>query len=140
MSAPAAGESASVLEARELAARARKAQRDLAAFTQQEVDRVVEAMALAARGEAARLAKLAHEETGFGNVADKTSKNLFASTNVLDYIRPLRTVGILREDKDAKVVEIAEPMGVVAAVIPSTNPTSTAIFKALVSVKARNAV
>jgi acetaldehyde dehydrogenase (acetylating) len=140
MSAPAAGESASVLEARELAARARKAQRDLAAFTQQEVDRVVEAMAAAARGEAARLAKLAHEETGFGNVADKTSKNLFASTNVLDYIRPLRTVGILREDKDAKVVEIAEPMGVVAAVIPSTNPTSTAIFKALVSVKARNAV
>jgi len=104
------------------------------------VDRIVEAMAGAARGEAERLAKLAHEETGFGNTKDKTLKNLFAAVDVLEYIRPLRTVGILREDKERRVVEIAEPMGVVAAVIPSTNPTSTAIFKALVSVKARNAV
>ena len=99
----------------------------------------MDAMAEAARGEAERLARLAHEETGFGNVKDKTTKNLFAAVDVHRYIRPLRTVGILREDTATRVVEIAEPMGVVAAVIPSTNPTSTAIYKALISIKARNA-
>ncbi|HET7291490.1 MAG TPA: aldehyde dehydrogenase family protein [Vicinamibacteria bacterium] len=130
----------SVAEARALAAKARAAQRILAGFTQVEVDRIVAAMAQAAREAAERLARLAHEETGFGNVPDKTAKNLFAAVTVHDYIRPLRTVGILREDKENRVVEIAEPMGVVAAVIPSTNPTSTAINKALISVKARNAV
>jgi acetaldehyde dehydrogenase (acetylating) len=96
-------------------------------------------MAEAARGAAERLAKLAHEETGFGNVEDKTLKNLFSAVDVYNFIRPLRTVGVLREDPVRRVVEIAEPMGVVAAVIPSTNPTSTAIFKALVSIKGRNA-
>jgi acetaldehyde dehydrogenase (acetylating) len=130
----------SVEQARELAAKARTAQRALAGFTQEEVDRVVAAMAQAARAEAERLARLAHEETGFGNVPDKTAKNLFSAVDVHEYIRTLRTVGILREDRATRVVEIAEPMGVVAAVIPSTNPTSTAIFKALVSIKGRNAV
>ena len=100
----------------------------------------MEAMAAAARGQAERLARLAHEETGFGNVKDKTTKNLFCSTEVLAYIRPLRTVGILREDAVTGVVEIAAPMGVVAAIIPSTNPTSTAIHNALIAIKARNAV
>jgi acetaldehyde dehydrogenase (acetylating) len=130
----------SIDEARALAAGAREAQRALAAFSQEEVDRVVDAMALAARQDAERLARLAHEETGFGNVPDKTRKNLFSATTVHAYIRPLRTVGVLREDRTSRVVEIAEPMGVVAAVIPSTNPTSTAIFKALVGIKARDAV
>jgi acetaldehyde dehydrogenase (acetylating) len=130
----------SIQEARALAARAKEAQRTLAGFSQEQVDKVVDAMAAAARPEAERLARLAHEETGFGNVADKTRKNLFSAVDVHAYIRPLRTVGILREDTAARVVEIAEPMGVVAAVIPSTNPTSTAIYKALVSVKARNAI
>jgi acetaldehyde dehydrogenase (acetylating) len=130
----------SIQEARALAARAKEAQRTLAGFSQEKVDAVVDAMAAAARPEAERLARLAHEETGFGNVADKTRKNLFSAVDVHAYIRPLKTVGILREDPAARVVEIAEPMGVVAAVIPSTNPTSTAIYKALVSVKARNAI
>jgi len=130
----------SIQQARSFAAAAREAQKALKEFSQEQVDRIVEAMAGAARGEAERLGRLAHEETGFGNTKDKTLKNLFAAVDVLEYIRPLRTVGILREDKERRVVEIAEPMGVVAAVIPSTNPTSTAIFKALVSVKARNAV
>ena len=130
----------SIQEARALAARAKEAQKALAGFSQEQVDAVVDAMAAAARPEAERLARLAHEETGFGNVADKTRKNLFSAVDVHAYIRPLKTVGILREDKAARVVEIAEPMGVVAAVIPSTNPTSTAIYKALVSVKARNAI
>jgi acetaldehyde dehydrogenase (acetylating) len=129
----------SIDEAKALAAGAREAQRALSAFSQEEVDRVVDAVAAAARREAERLARLAHDETGFGNVADKTRKNLFSATTVHAYIRPLRTVGVLREDRGTRVVEIAEPMGVVAAVIPSTNPTSTAIFKALVSLKARNA-
>jgi len=130
----------SIQEARTLVARAREAQKALAEFSQEQVDRVVDAMAAAAKPEAERLGRLAHEETGFGNVPDKTRKNLFSAVDVHAYIRPLKTVGILREDPVARVVEIAEPMGVVAAVIPSTNPTSTAIFKALISVKARNAV
>ena len=122
----------SVQQARSLAASARKAQRDLAAFTQEQVDAVVEAMAGAARADAERLGRLAHEETGFGNPADKTLKNRFASTDVLESIRGMRTVGVLREDPVRRVVEFAEPMGVVAAIIPSTNPTSTAICKALI--------
>jgi len=130
----------SIQQARTLAAAAREAQKTLAGFSQEQVDRIVAAMAGAAKDQAERLARLAHEETGFGNVADKTKKNLFSAVDVHEYIRGMRTVGILREDKARRVVEIAEPMGVVAAVIPSTNPTSTAIFKALVSIKGRNAV
>ena len=98
-------------------------------------------MAAAARGDAERLARLAHEETGFGNVKDKTAKNLFAAVDVHAYIRPAADGRACCARTGApRVVEIAEPMGVVAAVIPSTNPTSTAIFKALVAIKARNAV
>src|SRR5262245_44299016 len=130
----------SVQQAREMSARARAAQETVAAFSQEQVDRVVDAMAAAARGEAERLARLAHEETGFGSVADKVKKNLFSAEDVHAYIRPLRTVGVLREDPATRVTEIAAPMGVVAAIIPSTNPTSTAIYKALIAVKARNAV
>jgi acetaldehyde dehydrogenase (acetylating) len=130
----------SVQQARELAARARAAQERLATFSQEQVDRVIDAMAQAARGEAERLARLAHDETGFGSVRDKTRKNLFSAEDVHAYIRPLRTVGVLREDPAHEITEIAAPMGVVAAVIPSTNPTSTTIYKALIAVKARNAV
>lgn len=130
----------SIQQARSYAARAKQAQRALAAFDQEQVDRIVDAVAAAARAEAERLARLAHEETHFGNVPDKVRKNLFAAVDVHAYIRPIRTVGVLREDKRARVVEIAEPMGVVAAVIPSTNPTSTAINKAMIALKARDAV
>jgi acetaldehyde dehydrogenase (acetylating) len=129
----------SIQQARLLAARAKEAQKIVAGFSQEQVDRVVEAMAESARKQAERLGRMAHEETGFGSPKDKNLKNLFAAVDVLEFIRPLRTVGILREDKAARVVEIAEPMGVVAAIIPSTNPTSTAICKALISIKARNA-
>src|SRR5712691_3721078 len=129
----------SIQQARALAAAAREAQKIVNEFSQEQVDRIVEAMASAAKAEAERLGRLAHEETGFGNTKDKTLKNLFSVVAVSLKKKPLRTVGILREDPARRVVEIAEPMGVVAAVIPSTNPTSTAIFKALVSIKARNA-
>src|SRR5512139_3128633 len=130
----------SIQQARTMAARAKEAARVLAGFSQEQVDRVVEAIGAAGRADAERLARLAHEETGFGNVADKTQKNLFCAVDVLDYIRPMKTVGVLRERAAERIVEYAEPMGVVAAVIPSTNPTSTTIYKALVSIKARNAV
>jgi acetaldehyde dehydrogenase (acetylating) len=130
----------SIQQARAMAARARAAGRILADFSQEKVDRIIDAMAEAARGEAERLGRMAHEETGFGKAADKTRKNLFSAVDVYNYIRPLRTVGILREDPVTRVVEIASPMGVVAAVIPSTNPTSTAIYKALISIKARNTI
>jgi len=129
----------SIQQARSLVLKARDAQAKLAEFSQEQVDAVVAAMARAAASQAERLAKLAHEETGFGNVADKILKNRFCAVDVYEYIKPLRTVGILREDHANRIVEIAAPMGVVAAIIPSTNPTSTAIQKALISIKARNA-
>ena len=86
------------------------------------------------------LARTAVEETGFGNVPDKIIKNTLAAVNVPRAIRGMRTVGILREDREKGIVEVASPVGVVAAVIPSTNPTSTAIYKTLISIKARNAI
>ena len=86
------------------------------------------------------LARLAVEETGFGVVADKVQKNLFASERVYAFIRPMKTVGVVNRIEDRKVVEIAEPFGVVAAIVPSTNPTSTAIYKILIAIKARCAI
>ena len=94
-------------------------------------------MAAAATPQAEALARLAHEETGYGVVADKVQKNLFASEKVYRFIRPMKTVGVVRRIEDRKVIEIAEPFGVVAAIVPSTNPTSTAIYKILISLKAR---
>jgi acetaldehyde dehydrogenase (acetylating) len=83
------------------------------------------------------LARLAVEETGYGVVEDKIQKNLFGSRQVYEFIRPMRTVGVINRIEDRKVVEIAEPFGVVAAIVPSTNPTSTAIYKVLIALKAR---
>jgi acetaldehyde dehydrogenase (acetylating) len=129
-----------VQQARDLVARAAPAQRQFAAFSQEQVDAVVEACAAAAADAAVDLARRAVEETGFGNVADKTAKNRLASVQVAEAIRGMRTVGVLREDREKSVVEVASPVGVVAAVIPSTNPTSTAIYKTLISLKAQNAI
>ena len=89
------------------------------------------------RAQAEAFARLAVEETGYGVVADKIQKNLFASQKVYKFIRPMKTVGVIARHEDRRVVEIAEPFGVVAAVVPSTNPTSTAIYKILISLKAR---
>jgi acetaldehyde dehydrogenase (acetylating) len=94
-------------------------------------------MAAAVTPQAEALARLAHEETGYGVVADKVQKNLFSSEKVYRFIRPMKTVGVIRRLEDRKVVEIADPFGVVAAIVPSTNPTSTAIYKILISLKAR---
>jgi acetaldehyde dehydrogenase (acetylating) len=130
----------SIREARALARRAKQAWLQLAEFSQEQVDRLVDAMAAAATDHAEEMARLAVEETGYGVVADKVQKNLFSSQKVYQFIRPMKTVGIIRRLEDRKVVEIAEPFGVVAAIIPSTNPTSTAIYKILIAIKARCAI
>ena len=131
---------ASIAEARALVRRARAAQAILAEHSQAQIDAIVDAMAAAVTPHAEALARLAVEETGFGVVADKVQKNLFASERVHAFIRPIPTVGVVRRDDEKKIIEIAEPFGVVAAIVPSTNPTSTAIYKLLISIKARCAV
>jgi acetaldehyde dehydrogenase (acetylating) len=130
----------SIQEARDLVTRAADAQRSFGRADQQTVDRIVTAVARAASANAERLARLAVDETGMGVYEHKILKNKFSSDYLLEYILPLRTVGIIREDKARKLKELAVPMGVVAAIIPTTNPTSTAIYKALISIKARNAI
>jgi acetaldehyde dehydrogenase (acetylating) len=130
----------SIQEARQAVERASEAQKKFAAFSQEQVDPVVEACADAATAAGEQLARVAVEETGFGNVPDKILKNRLASVDVPRAIRGMKTVGILREDREKGIIEIGEPVGVVAAVIPSTNPTSTTIYKTLISLKARNAV
>jgi acetaldehyde dehydrogenase (acetylating) len=127
----------SVAEARALARAARQAQPLVAEFSQEQIDRIVTAMATGVTPHAEALAALAVEETGYGVVADKVQKNLFSSKQVYEFIAPLKTVGVVNRIEDKKVVEIAEPFGVVAAIVPSTNPTSTAIYKVLISLKAR---
>jgi acetaldehyde dehydrogenase (acetylating) len=138
--APTDKDLASIAEARALARAAREAQTKLAELTQEQIDAIVTAMAEAVTPHAEALARLAVEETGYGVVADKIQKNLFGSRQVFEFIRPLRTVGVVNRIEDKKIVEIAEPFGVVAAVIPSTNPTSTAIYKVLIALKARCAI
>ena len=127
----------SIHEARALARRAKQAQLQLAEFSQEHIDAIVAAMAGAAAAQAEPLARMAVEETGYGVVADKVQKNEFSACRVYEFIRPMKTVGVVRRFDDRKVLEIAEPFGVVAAVVPSTNPTSTAIYKILISLKAR---
>src|SRR5262250_3394716 len=112
---------ASVAEARALARRAKQAWLELAEFSQERIDAIVDAMAAAATPQAEAFARLAVDETGYGVVADKIQKNLFASQKVYNFIRPMKTVGIIARLDDRRVIEIAEPFGVVAAVVPSTN-------------------
>ena len=127
----------SIHEARTLVRRAKAAADALAELSQERIDAIIDAMAAAVTPQAEALARLAHEETGYGVAADKVQKNLFASEKVYRFIRPMKTVGVIQRLDDRKVIEIAEPFGVVAAIVPSTNPTSTAIYKILISLKAR---
>jgi len=130
----------SIQETRNLVVLARKAQELYRQYDQAAVDRIVAAVAEAAEAEAVPLAKMANEETGFGRWEDKVIKNLFAARNVYNYIRGLKTVGIINEDHANKIIEIGVPVGVVAGLIPSTNPTSTVIFKSLIALKAGCAI
>src|SRR2546426_5168320 len=131
---------ASIAEARALARRARQAWLELAEFSQERIDAIVDEMAAAATTQAEAFARLAVEETTYGVVEDKIQKNLFSSQKVYNFIRTMKTVGVIARLEEKRVIEIAEPFGVVAAVVPSTNPTSTAIYKILIALKARCAV
>ena len=127
-------------EARAMAAAAEKAQRILADLPQEKLDAIVEAVAKAFSDNAVLLAEMAVSETGFGNVEDKTTKNRFASNMVAEAVRGMKTVGLLRQNPEEKVWEIGVPMGVIAAIVPSTNPTSTVCYKALIALKSGNAI
>ncbi len=118
--------------------RVRKAQREFAKFTQEQVDKIFLACAMAANKARIPLAKLAVSETGMGVVEDKVIKNHYASEYIYNKYRNVKTCGILEEDKAYGIIKIAEPIGVISAVIPTTNPTSTAIFKTLLCLKTRN--
>ena len=127
-------------EARCLAKMACQAQKKLRQMSQQELDRITQAMAQAFSAAAGELAQMAVEETGFGNVPDKTEKNRFASETVLSAIENMRTVGVLNEDPQEKLWQIGVPVGVIAAIVPSTNPTSTVCYKAMIALKAGNSI
>lgn len=127
-------------EARLLCRQAQKAQAQLRTMGQSQLDTITESIAKAFRAAAAELAELAVRETGFGNVQDKTDKNRFASETVLEAIRDMKTVGILRRHPEEKLWEVGVPVGVIAAIVPSTNPTSTICYKAMIALKSGNAI
>jgi len=130
----------SIQEVRNLVKRAKLAQQQYAAYDQAQVDKLVTAVAQACAAQAVPLAKMAVEETGFGIWQDKVLKNQLGSTITWDYIKDMKTVGVLNEDKERCIMEIGVGIGVVAALIPSTNPTSTTMYKALIALKAGNAI
>ena len=127
-------------EARELCRRAELAQQKLAQMSQTQLDGIVEAVARAFSAAAVELAELAAKETGFGNPEDKTVKNRFASETVAKRILPMKTVGILNRDAANQIWEIGVPVGVIGAIVPSTNPTSTVCYKALIALKSGNSI
>jgi acetaldehyde dehydrogenase (acetylating) len=130
----------SIQEARTLTSQAYDAWKTWSKASQEQVDRVCSAMAAAAFNAADRLARMAHDETGYGVVEHKRLKNEFASRSVWESIKDIKTVGVIDHDPIKKIFQIAWPMGVIAALTPSTNPTSTVIYKILISVKARDAI
>lgn len=130
----------SVQEVRNLLREATAAQKELSTFSQEKIDTICKAIADAAYNERVKLAKMAREETGFGIWEDKVVKNSFASKVVWENIKDIKSVGIINEDKVRRVTDVAVPVGVVAGLIPSTNPTSTVIYKALISIKAGNSI
>ena len=127
-------------EARLLAKQAAAAQETLGKMTQAQLDAIVRAVAEAFEAQAEALAEQAVRETGFGNVGDKTVKNRFASRHVLEAIHDMKTVGVLNENRQEKLWEVGVPVGVIAAIVPSTNPTSTVCYKAMIALKAGNAI
>lgn len=130
----------SVQEVRDLVEKAKIAQEELSRLSQEEVDKIVKSIAYAGVRNAERLAELASKETGFGIVADKVVKNVFASKGVYDHVKDMRTIGELEWNEEKKTRSIAIPVGVIAGLIPSTNPTSTVLYKAEIAIKAGNAI
>lgn len=130
----------SIQEVRWLVAKAVVAQKELAKMSQQQVDGIAKAIADACAAQSERLAKMAVEETGFGIWQDKVLKNLLGSAITWDSVKDMKTVGIIKDDRQNGLMEVGVPMGVVAALIPSTNPTSTTMYKSIISIKAGNAI
>ncbi len=127
-------------EARLLSCQAHKAQDVLAKMSQQELDRIVRNIAKEFAAASTELAELAVRETGFGNVEDKITKNKFASETVAAAVADMKTVGVLKELPQEKLWEVGVPVGVIAAIVPSTNPTSTVCYKAIIALKSGNAI
>lgn len=130
----------SIQEARNLARLGKVASEKIADYTEEQIDRILCNMVKVAEENSVCLAQMAVEETGFGKVEDKTYKNHMASTILYDAIKDMKTIGVIKEDEINKLIEIAEPVGLVMGIIPSTNPTSTTIFKSMIAIKSRNAV
>lgn len=130
----------SIQEARCCARKAKEAQKAFAKFSEEQVNKIVAHMARVGAENAARLAKMAHEETGFGKIVDKTTKNLLATEVLYDAIKDMKCSGVINSCPEKRVVEIAVPVGVLFGIIPSTNPTSTAMFKSIIALKAQNAI
>lgn len=130
----------SIQAARELIHNAKQAQQEYAKFSQQQIDAIVAHVATEAALHAEELAKVAQKETGFGRWQDKVLKNIFASTQVHEYIRDMKTIGIISDDPVNQMMEVGVPRGIITALIPSTNPTSTIFYKALIALKAGNAI
>ena len=130
----------SIQEARDLCKYGSAAAERIAKYSEDQIDKILQNMVRAAEEHAAELAQMAVEETGFGKVQDKIYKNHGASTLVYNYIKDMKTQGIISEDPVNKMFEVADPVGLIMGIIPSTNPTSTVIYKSLIAVKARNAI
>jgi len=130
----------SIQEARALLHKAKSAQKILGRYSQEEVDRLVALMAEAGYRKSRELAQMAREDSGLGRLESKIEKNRFATRHIYEYIKDMKTVGVIKKDEVKKVWEIATPMGLVVAIIPITNPTSTALFKMLIAIKARCSV
>lgn len=130
----------SIQEARDLARKAKEAQKAFAKYTEQEINKIIYEMSQAAQANAEWLARMAVDETKFGVFKDKVTKNMFAAKHVYEYIKDMKTLGILQEHKERKVIEVGTPMGVLMGIIPSTNPTSTTIYKALIALKSGNGI
>ena len=130
----------SIQEARDLARMGEAAAKQMAGYTAEQIDRILKSMVKAAEEHAACLAKMAVEETGFGKVLDKTYKNHAASTLLYNDIKDMKTVGIISEDTAKGTMDVAEPAGLIMGIVPSTNPTSTVIYKSMIAVKAGNAI
>lgn len=130
----------SIQEVRDLVSSAKSAQKSYATYSQSQVDKVVQTIAERMFEQAEYLGKMAHEETGYGKAEDKKVKNQVASQFLYNYIKDMKTVGIINEVPEKGIIEIGVPVGIVAGLVPSTNPTSTAIYKTLISLKSGNAI
>lgn len=130
----------SIQEVRNLVAEAKTAQKKLAEYSQAQIDKIIFEIAKDCAAHATELAKMAVEETGFGVWQDKVLKNLLGSTITYNNCKDMKTVGIIREDDGSGIMEVGVPMGIVAALIPSTNPTSTTMYKSIISIKSGNAI